>query len=140
MPGKLPVAKIWQPESVTYQAEFVCHEGALYQARKDTAQAPGESEWVCVACAGRDGCDGLTPNVCGTYDARKTYERLDIVALDGTAFIAKQDNPGVCLGDGWQLLSRQGRPGRRGETGECGMRGEGGENGRARPNNHLLAN
>ena len=30
VPGKLPVAKIWRPESVTYQAEFVCYEGALY--------------------------------------------------------------------------------------------------------------
>jgi hypothetical protein len=38
VPGKLPVARIWHPESVTYQSEFVSHEGALYQAKKDTAQ------------------------------------------------------------------------------------------------------
>ncbi len=40
-PGKLSVAKTWKPETVIYQAEFVSHEGALWQARKDTAQAPG---------------------------------------------------------------------------------------------------
>jgi hypothetical protein len=34
-PSKLPVAKTWQPESVTYLAEFVVHEGALYPARLD---------------------------------------------------------------------------------------------------------
>jgi hypothetical protein len=31
--------------------------------------------------------------------------------------------PGLCPGDGWQLLSRQGRLGRRGEKGEPGPRG-----------------
>src|SRR5262249_31039424 len=45
VPGKLPVVKSsWQPESVTYQAEMVSHKGSLYQARKDTAQAPGGSD------------------------------------------------------------------------------------------------
>src|SRR5215471_8176533 len=58
VPGKLPVAKIWRAESVTYEAQVVCYEGALYQARKDTAQVPGGSDWICVARAGRNGCDG----------------------------------------------------------------------------------
>jgi hypothetical protein len=52
VPGKLPVAKIWCAESVTYQGEFVCHEGSLYQARRDTAQVPGGVDCVCVARAG----------------------------------------------------------------------------------------
>ena len=30
VPGRLPVAKTWRPESVSYQAEFVAHEGSLY--------------------------------------------------------------------------------------------------------------
>src|SRR5262249_26081735 len=51
------------------------------------------------------------------------------VALDDAAFIAQRDNPGICPGEGWQLLSRQGRPGRRGENGERGQRGEKGERG-----------
>jgi hypothetical protein len=67
--------------------------------------------------------------ICGTYDAREKYGRLDIVALDGATFIARRDNPGICPGDGWQALSRQGRPGHRGETGERGPRGEKGEKG-----------
>jgi hypothetical protein len=129
VPGKLPIAKTWRPETVVYQAEFVCHDGALWQARKDTAQAPGGADWVCVARAGHDGRDGLTPNICGTYDAHKTYEQLDIVALDGAAFIAKRYDPGICPGDGWQLLSRQGRIGRPGHKGEPGPRGIKGEPG-----------
>jgi hypothetical protein len=40
VPGKLPVAKFWQPESVTYEAQVVCYDGSLWQACKDTAQAP----------------------------------------------------------------------------------------------------
>jgi hypothetical protein len=75
------------------------------------------------------GSDGRSPNVCGTYDAREKYERLDIVALDGAAFIARRDNPGICPGEGWQLLCRPGRPGHRGETGASGPRGEKGEKG-----------
>jgi hypothetical protein len=63
----------------------------------------------------------------GTYDLRETYSQLDIVACDGAAFIARHDNPGICPGDGWQLMSRQGKPGRRGETGERGPRGEKGD-------------
>jgi chromosome segregation ATPase len=49
VPGRLPVAKIWRQESVTYEGEVVSYDGALYQARKDTAQIPGGSDWVCVA-------------------------------------------------------------------------------------------
>jgi hypothetical protein len=76
------------------------------------------------ACRSQHGCEGRSPNVCGTYDAHGKYKKLDSVALDAAAFIARRDNPGICPGDGWQLLSRQGRPGRRGETGERGVRGE----------------
>jgi hypothetical protein len=88
--------------------------------------APPHSDWVCLA---RAGCDGLTPTIRGTYDAYGKYNRLDIVASDGASFIAKRDNPGLCPGDDWQLLSRQGKPGRRGETGERGPRGEKGDTG-----------
>src|SRR5215475_14638438 len=98
-------------DSVTYRAEFVSHEGTLYQAKKDAAQAPGGSDWICVARAGRD---AVTPNVRGTFSVDETYKQLDIVVSDGAGFIAKHDNPGICPGEGWQLLSRQGRSGRNG--------------------------
>jgi hypothetical protein len=121
VPGELPVAKTWRPETVVYQAEFVSHEGALWQAKKDTAQAPGGADWVCVARAGRD---AVTPNIRGAFSVDEDYKVLDIVALDGASFIAKNDNPGICPGDGWQLLSRQGRPGREGERGPAGPKGD----------------
>jgi hypothetical protein len=133
VPGRLPVVKIWCQESVTYEGEVVSYDGSLYQARKDTAQSPGGSDWVCVARAGRDGCDGLTPNVCGMFDAYKTYARLDVVECDGASYIARCDDPGICPGDGWQLLSRPGRRGPVGETGPCGRKGERGARGEAAP-------
>jgi hypothetical protein len=129
VPGKLPVAKIWHAESVTYEAQVVCFDGSLWQARKDTAQVPGGSDWICVARAGRDGCDGRTPNICGTFDAYKNYAQLDIVEHDGSSYIAVRDlDPGTIPGDGdgWQLLAR---PGRRGPIGEDGPRGRKGERG-----------
>jgi hypothetical protein len=128
-PGKLPRVKEYAAGRVHYEADVVVHAGALWQALGDTVHAPPHSDWICLARAGRNGSDGRSPNVCSTYDAREKYERLDMVALDGAAFIARHDNPGICPGDGWQLLSKQGRPGHRGETGERGARGEKGERG-----------
>jgi len=31
-PGKLPIVKLWQPDSVTYEAQVVSYDGATYQA------------------------------------------------------------------------------------------------------------
>jgi hypothetical protein len=125
-PGKLPRVKEYAAGRVHYVADVIVYAGALWQARGDTVHAPPQADWVCLARAGRD---GLTPTIRGTYDAYGKYKKLDIVALDGAAFIAHRDNPGICPGSGWQLLSRQGRPGRRGENGERGPRGEKGEKG-----------
>jgi hypothetical protein len=128
-PGKLPRVKEYAAGRVHYESDVVLHTGALWQALGDTVHAPPHSDWICLARAGRNGSDGRSPNVCDPYDAREKYERLDIVALDGAAFIARRDNPGLCPSDGWQLLSKQGRPGHRGENGERGVRGEKGERG-----------
>ena len=124
VPGKLPVSKIWRQASVIYEGEVVSYDGSLWQACKDTAQAPGGPDWVCVARAGRDGCDGRTPNVCGTYDAYEKYQRLDVVVYEGASYIARRDDPGICPGDGWQLLSGKGSRGSRGETGPRGEKGD----------------
>ena len=70
--------------SVSYEAEFVCYDGSLYQALKDTAQVPGGSDWICLAVAGRD---AITPQVRGTYKDGEQYKKLDIVALNGASFI-----------------------------------------------------
>jgi hypothetical protein len=139
VPGKLPVAKTWCSESVTYQAEFVCHDGSLWQARKDTAQAPGGSDWVCVARGGRD---GLSLSLRGAFDVYKKYAQLDVVEYDGAGYVARRDDPGLCPGDGWQLLASRGRagdkgepgpPGERGEPGPSGKKGESGEQGESGP-------
>jgi hypothetical protein len=108
---------------------MVAHNGALYQARKDTAQAPGGSDWVCVAHHGRD---AITPTVRGAFDAHEAYAELDIVSFDGCAYIARSDNPGLCPGEGWEPLSKRGAKGRRGEAirgpqGEKGAKGEKGD-------------
>src|SRR5262249_2308640 len=76
--------------------------------------------------AGRDGCDGLTPNPRGLFNAYKTYARLDVVECNGAGYLACCDNPGVPgIDDGWQLLAR----GSRGPTGNVGPRGRKGERG-----------
>src|SRR5262249_41492030 len=115
--GKLPIAKIWRQDSVTYEAEVVCYDGSLYQALKDTAQVPGGSDWICLALAGRD---GVTPDVRGTYKPGKDYKYLDIVALNGGSFIARTDDPGECPGPGWQLLASRGKTGDKGLPGPRG--------------------
>jgi len=131
-PGKLPIVKIWQPESVSYEAQVVSYDGATYQALRDTAQKPGGSDWICLAVAGRD---AKSPCVRGTFNADAEYRELDIVALNGGSFIARRDDPGICPGQGWQSLTLPGRKGERGaqgprgERGEPGPRGEPGEKG-----------
>src|SRR5262249_47803170 len=90
-------------------------------------QAPGGSDWVCVARAGRD---AVTPNFRGTFNAHKTYAHFDVIEYDGSSFIARRDDPGVPgISDGWQPLSRAGRRGPAGATGETGPRGRKGERG-----------
>jgi hypothetical protein len=77
---------------------------------------------VLIACGGRD---AITPQVLGTYNEDTEYHRLDIVALNGSSFIAKRDDPGPCPGEGWQLLASAGRTGGRGERGPAGLDGRG---------------
>jgi hypothetical protein len=128
-PGKLSIAKQFEPDKVNYEGDVVVHNGATYQALRDTGHDVSHADWICLAKAGRDGRDGSTPKVRGTYDVHERYAKLDIVALDGAAFIAKHDDPGICPGDGWQMMSRQGKAGRPGCPGERGPRGEKGDAG-----------
>jgi len=125
----LPVVKAWDADGISYCGDVVTHDGSVWQACKDTGKEPGHADWILLARAGRDGCDGFVPIVCGTFDAYKTYGRLDIVECHGASYVARCNDPGVCPGDGWQIVSR---PGLRGPTGETGPRGGKGERGRAR--------
>lgn len=74
-----------------------------------------------LRCGG--GLDGQSARVRGTYKPVERYTRLDIVALNGSAFIARRDDPGHCPGDGWQLMSAPGKRGQQGLRGERGAPG-----------------
>jgi hypothetical protein len=124
-PGKLPVAKEWA-DGVTYEGEVRTHGGSLWQARKDTGREPGHEDWICLAARGNDGRDAVQIEIMGTFDPEGSYRALNVVALNGATFIAKQDDPGPCPGEGWQLMSAQGKrgnPGEPGKKGDPGIRG-----------------
>ena len=120
-PARFPRVKVWEEGSVSYAGDVVTHDGNTYQARRDTAQAPGTADWTCVARAGRDG-ESLT--VRGTYDPRDTYAHLDVVAYNGASFCARKSAPGTCPGPDWQLLAKIGKRGPPGARGIMGLRGE----------------
>jgi hypothetical protein len=122
-PGKLPLVKLWAPETVFYTGDVVACDGGMFQARRDTGQPPSHADWRCLAASGRD---GNSIAVRGTFDEAADYQRLDIVALNGGSFIALKDAPGPCPGSGWQLLAG---PGKRGAAGEKGERGSSGPQG-----------
>jgi hypothetical protein len=117
--------------AVHYRSELVTHLGGTYQAKCDTARVPPHEDWACVAAPGSDGRDAASPHVRGTWQVLpdQPYKHLDVVALNGSGFIAKRDDPGPCPGDGWQLIASCGKPGKPGLKGDRGDRGEPGEKG-----------
>jgi hypothetical protein len=117
---------VWVTDEVFYESDVVTCDGGTWQARKDTAQRPPHKDWLPLALAGRD---AVAPVVRGTYDPAQSYDALNIVALNGSGFIARADNPGECPGDGWQLIASCGRAGKPGPKGERGERGERGPSG-----------
>lgn len=126
--GNLPVAKEWA-EGVHYKAEVVTHLGATYQARRDTGREPPHDDWICLAAAGQDGVAGRSFTIRGTYSDAEAYTALDVVALNGSLFAAKQDSPGPCPGDCWQLIASRGGRGAPGDRGMQGPQGPKGDRG-----------
>src|SRR5262249_17004685 len=110
--GKLPIVKLWMPETVYYAGDVVAYDGGTFQAKRDTGQPPSHADWICLATAGRD---GKSITVRGTFNETAEYRRLEVVARNGGSFIALKDAPGPCPGSGWQLLTS---PGKRGVAGE----------------------
>lgn len=127
-PGKLPIAKAWEEDGVVYEAEVRTHNGALWQALRDTGRAPGHEDWICLAARGDDGKDADLIEVCGTYDPDKSYGRLNIVAMNGGAFISRKATPGPCPGEDWQVIAMRGKPGPsvKGDKGDKGNKGDAG--------------
>src|SRR5262245_3481237 len=119
-PGKLPLVKLWMPETVYYAGDVVIYDASTFQARRNTGQPPSHADWVCLAATGRDG-NSIT--VRGTFDETAHYRRLEVVARHGGSFVAVKDAPGPCPGRGWQLVASQGKRGIAGERGERGERG-----------------
>jgi hypothetical protein len=125
--GKLPIVKAYMPETVHYEGDVVVHLDATWQALRDTARAPPHcDDWICLATAG---VDARMPTIRGTYDAEACYQHLDIIAIDGSSFIALKDEPGLCPGPDWQLIASAGRRGRMGPMGPRGERGAKGDSG-----------
>jgi hypothetical protein len=123
-PGELPIVRAWMEDEISYAGDIVSCDGGTWQARKDTSKRPPHADWKPLALPGRD---ATSPTIRGTYGEDETYRHLDIVALNGSSFVARHDQPGPCPGEGWQLIAsagRVGKPGIRGEKGDKGERGE----------------
>jgi hypothetical protein len=123
-PGKLPLVKAWV-DAVHHEGDVVAHAGATWQAQRDTGKEPPHADWICLAAAGESGKDADEIVLRETYDPEASYKRLNIVALNGSAFMARKDDPGPCPGAGWQVIAMRGKPGAPGEgrKGDPGIRG-----------------
>ena len=122
-PGKLPLARSWS-DQIHYEGDVVSHDGATWQAQRDTGKPPPHHDWICLAARGND---AVWPKIVGTWREGESYRSMNIVALGGSSFMARADDPGPCPGDGWQLIAsagRQGKPGPQGERGTPGACGE----------------
>jgi hypothetical protein len=126
-PGRLSAVKAWT-DRVYYDGDIVTLDGSTFQAIRDTGRQPPHDDWVCVAQAGRAGVDGRSFAIRGTWEPDGLYRELDVVAMNGASFVAKSDDPGPCPGDGWQLMSAQGK---RGKPGDPGLKGNVGPKGPA---------
>jgi hypothetical protein len=116
-PGRMPIARAYEPDTITRAGHFVAFNGGLFQAIRDTARRPGVGQdWLVVARGGKDGVDGKSVVLRGTFDLRDAYTLGDLVGFEGQTFVATRNNPtGIPSdGDGWQLLAarREGREGR----------------------------
>jgi len=118
--GKMQLAKAWS-DGVHYEGNIVTHRGSTYQAARDTGREPPHDDWTCLASIGDAGADGRSFTVRGTWDAAAEYQALDVAVLGGSSFVARHDAPGVCPGDGWQLIASQGKRGQQGEAGQRGV-------------------
>jgi hypothetical protein len=78
---------------------------------------------------GPDGPAAYVGEAKGLFDPAAEYRVRDVVALNGSAFMAKADNPGECPGEGWMLLAQRGKRGDKGDRGERGMDGKAGRDG-----------
>jgi hypothetical protein len=119
--GEVKSAFAYVLNNVHYKSDIVTHKGSTFQATCDTAREPPHRDWVLLAAAG---LDARMPEILGTYQEGKQYDKFNIVAVNGSSFIARVDQPGNCPGEDWQLIASAGRQGKQGMKGERGEKGE----------------
>jgi integrin beta 3 len=59
------------------------------------------------------------------FDPKQDYQRHDVVAMNGSSWLALKDDPGPLPGEGWALIAK----GMKGEPGERGIQGPQGPTG-----------
>ena len=80
--GRLPVARAYEPGTVVYAGAIITHAGCAWQAKCDTAQTPGGSDWLLIAQGGRD---GVCLSLRGAFDLDDSYSAMDVVVYEGQA-------------------------------------------------------
>jgi integrin beta 3 len=124
-PGKFMPPNAWA-KGIHYECALVTHRGSTWCAARDTAEEPPHDDWIVVAACGEVPYVG---EVCGLFDPKGAYRKLDLVTFNGSEWRAKRDNPGPLPGDGWQLAGQAGSRGKSGDRGERGDRGPAGPSG-----------
>lgn len=123
--GKVDRAEPWAM-GVHYARQVRTHAGGTWQAIKDTASEPPHPDWQCLSAPG---AQGPAMEVRGAFDGDSSYRAHDVVLLNGSSFVAVQNEPGACPGPGWKLLASAGGRGKQGDPGKPGAPGKPGRDG-----------
>ena len=101
--GEIAEVREWEPETVAWPGQLWLHRNALYQvsAEDPVATAPGDAPgWRRIIAA---------PNefrMLGRWEPEAEYRTGNAVCRDRSLWIAVEDNPGPCPGDGWRLAAQ----------------------------------
>ena len=120
--AKFPAVGAWS-EGVHYEGSVVAHNGATWQATKDTAREPPHDDWAILAAQGAPGPAPYVGEVCGLWEPGRSYRKLDYVTFNNSEWRARIDNPGPLPGNGWVMSAKRGSRGEQGERGERGPAG-----------------
>lgn len=123
--GRIDLAEPWVM-GVHYARQIRTHAGGTWQALKDTASEPPHADWQCLSAPG---AQGPALEVRGAFERDLFYRAYDVVLLNGSSFVAVQDEPGACPGPGWKLLASAGGRGKQGDPGKPGTPGKPGRDG-----------
>ncbi len=96
---------------------FIVHENSLWfnkMVDNDTVPSLENKSYDLIIKSPK------TPEHKGLYDEGETYEHLDIVMKNNSAWM-KTPNPAQALpSDGWKLLAKEGGRGKKGDKGDVG--------------------